>query len=288
VERAARRKLCDIRVARAHTFMRENYLYPAEVSAILGDYRYSISVTHRGILQVLNIEEAIKAVVAKKLSGAFVETGTFTGGASAYALRSLMRNEPGISRPYWGFDSFEGMPQPTVEDGDYAAQWIYGKRLVEVTPSQVAGNLTGSKVNLAQYDACLAHLHGTGYTKDDIHLVKGWFQDTLPSRVQAIGPIVILRMDGDFYESTKSVLEALYDSVVPGGFVLIDDYGGFEGCRRAVDEFLAVRNVSPHIHYVDHSIHFFMKPAVSMRQQATKDGAIFTEDDKRPSGGAKG
>jgi hypothetical protein len=67
-------------------------------------------------------------------------------------------------------------------------------------------------------------------------------------------------MDGDFYESTKVVFEELYDQVVPGGALIVDDYGSFEGCRKATEEFFAMRCIRPHLVYVDHGIRYFIKP----------------------------
>ena len=69
-------------------------------------------------------------------------------------------------------------------------------------------------------------------------MVKGWFQDTLPEYKGNVGKIALLRLDGDWYESTRCCLENLYGNVVAGGWVIADDYQ-LPGCRRAVDEFLA-------------------------------------------------
>jgi hypothetical protein len=75
-----------------------------------------------------------------------------------------------------------------------------------------------------------------------VQFVKGWFCDTLP--LAPIEQIAVLRMDGDLYASTRDVLINLYDKVSPGGYVIIDDYGSWSGCRQAVDEFRAERGIS--------------------------------------------
>lgn len=250
-----RRFLINRRVAEAEAFLREGNLYGDILPELIQDYRYSISVTHRGVLQVVNLEEVIQYVVQKGIKGAFVECGVYTGGASAFSLRSLMRNNDGGSRPYWGFDSFEGMPEPSTGDGSDAYVWMYGKPTLATS-----GKLVGSDVNLAQYDACLAYLKGTGYPEAQIHLIKGWFQDTVKQYSQKIGPISVLRIDGDLYESTKIPLEGLFDNVVSGGAIILDDYGGFVGSRKATDEFLQSRGIDPFIHYVERSVRFFIKP----------------------------
>ena len=232
------RTIVNRRVAKARRFLEYANMYPEAQNAILEDFRFSISRDYRGILQVLNIEECIRHI-AKDVLGAFVETGVFTGGASAFALKSMMRNA--TVREYWGFDSFEGMPKPTEHDGAYAKKWV---------------GADPSTVNASDYQLCLEYLRSSGYPEEKIHLIKGWFQDTLPLERERIGQIAILRMDGDFYESTKVVLEQLYEQVVPGGAVIIDDYGSFEGCRKAVDDFL---RGSKFIHYVEHGVRFFIK-----------------------------
>lgn len=137
--------------------------------------------------------------------------------------------------------------------------WITGKRLANIDRAEL-GALKGHEVNRANYDQCLDYLRQTGYPSQHIHLVKGWFQDTLKPTKEKIGAIALLRMDGDFYDSTKVVFEELYDQVVEGGVVIIDDYGSFEGCRRATEEFLALRRIKAHMVYVENSIRYFVKP----------------------------
>lgn len=257
LDRQIRARLADQRTRKAAAFMEVGGIYPGERAPILADYRYACTHTARGIGQSLNLESVIRDILARGIEGAFVETGTYTGGASAYAMRAFRRLGDS-TREFWGFDSFEGMPQPTQEDGDQGALWITGKPLSEL-PVDRPGRLEGSPVNATDYDQCLAFLQGTGYPSERIHLVKGWFQDTLPVHAAEIGPIAILRLDGDLYESTKVVLEQLFDSVVSGGVVIIDDYGTFEGCRRATDEFLRGRGLNPHLAYVDVGIRYFVR-----------------------------
>jgi O-methyltransferase len=79
----------------------------------------------------------------------------------------------------------------------------------------------------------------------------GWFQDTVPAAAEKIGPIALLRLDGDRYDSTKVCLESLYSNVRRGGIVVIDDYGQFEGCRRAVDEFTSKMPIPFMLHRID-------------------------------------
>lgn len=213
----------------------------------MADYAYSTKHTHRGIMQVVNLESVLCYVETTNIEGAFVETGTYTGGASAYALLALQRlRKHKAPREYWGFDSFEGMPTPSRNDGDHGSIWVAGKNMLEIDPAEL-GSLVGHDVNKAGHAKCLRYLQQTGYPQNQIHLVKGWFQDTLAPEKKKIGPIAVLRLDGDFYDSTKVVFDELYDQVVEQGVIIIDDYGSFQGCRRATEELFAARNIKAHL-----------------------------------------
>ena len=93
-----------------------------------------------------------------------------------------------------------------------------------------------------------------------MHTHQGWFQDTVPRDAAAVGPIALLRLDGDWYDSTKVCLEGLYPSVVKYGSIVVDDYGHFEGCRKAVDEFVADLGYPVMLHHVDYSGRYWIKP----------------------------
>lgn len=112
-------------------------------------------------------------------------------------------------------------------------------------------------------EICKELLEGKiNYPSEFIHYHKGWFQHTLPEIKNEIDQIAILRLDGDWYDSIKVCLENLYDKVVPGGLVVIDDYGYYEGCTKAVDEFLESRNVKTFLSYSKPGCRYFVKPVV--------------------------
>ncbi len=98
-----------------------------------------------------------------------------------------------------------------------------------------------------------------GYNKDYLHYHKGRFQVTLPNVINDISRIAILRLDGDLYASTKVCLEYLYNKVVPGGFVIIDDYGCYEGCKKAVDEFREKHGIKAFINHVNHDCRYWIR-----------------------------
>src|SRR5690606_10553053 len=144
-----------------------------------------------------------------------VECGVWRGGMSA-ALASIL----GPERTYHLFDSFEGLPAPKELDGEKAKSWSEGKE------------------SDSFYDNCRAEMDTAAEAMrlagaPNVHLVKGWFDQTLPN-FQPKEPIAILRLDGDWYESTMCCLTNLFDKVAPGGVIMIDDYYVWEGCTRAV------------------------------------------------------
>jgi hypothetical protein len=98
-----------------------------------------------------------------------------------------------------------------------------------------------------------------GYPDNLLNIHKGWFNDTVPLFANKLTPIAILRLDGDFYESTKLCLAHLYKNVVPGGFVIIDDYGSWQGCRVATNEFLQSLPQRPFLIRVNESCYYFIK-----------------------------
>lgn len=178
----------------------------------------------------------IESTEKSKVKGCFVECGVAKGGSAILMLLASLvatekTNANGLARTAWLFDSFEGLPEPTAEDGMLRnptskdkSSWDLAKGYCLGTQEEVE-NLLFEKFK---------------FSRDKVHLVKGWFQDTLPEYREKVGDIAVLRIDGDWYESTKCVLENLYGQVVDGGYVIIDDYA-LVGCRKAVDEFFAGR-----------------------------------------------
>jgi O-methyltransferase len=164
-------------------------------------------------------------VETQGVPGAFVECGTWRGGASfLMGLRAPQRR-------LWMFDSFEGLPPPAPIDGPAAQRWAH-----DVDGPDYYDNCR------ATVEEVKAHALRLGL-QDRVEIVKGWFEDTLPTAKERIGPVALLRLDADWYESVRTCLHTLFDLVVPGGFVVIDDYYDWDGCAIAVHEFLAERRL---------------------------------------------
>ncbi len=155
-------------------------------------------------------------------AGAFVKCGVARGGS--LALMSLVS---GGKRQVWGFDSFEGMPKLTEEDKNEGKEWV--------------GYQCSGPDGLKEAQRTFRRFSVGG---NWVKLVQGWFEGTLPKYVADIGPIAVLRLDNDWYKSTLFCLETLYASVSKNGFVIIDDYHTFVGCRDAVDQFRAKRGIT--------------------------------------------
>lgn len=150
------------------------------------------------------------------------------------ALRELQD-----SRTLWVFDTFEGIPPPTMDDPDHEIAKLY------------TGAFRG---DLEEVQALFQSLGILTQAK----LIKGLFQDTMPR--SEVGAIAVLHLDGDWYESVKVCLDHLYDRVSPGGVIQIDDYGHWEGARKAVDEFMQTREIRAPFRCLDYTGRQFVKP----------------------------
>ena len=191
------------------------------------------------------------------IPGCYVECGTWKGGASGLmALANLKHGQ--ARRQLHLFDSFQGLPEPDAEkDGAQAVAWsnkFGGGGEGKLKPIQGTYESVGTlAVNRDLMDRVV------GYDANYLHYHEGWFQDTVPRDAPALGPIAILRLDGDWYESTKVCLNQLYDQVVPGGFVIVDDYNGVEGCKRATDEFINQRHLKAFLSHLDGEGRYWIK-----------------------------
>ncbi len=196
-----------------------------------------------------DLYDIVRRVEREKIHGAMVECGVWRGGCAA--LMAVMTRH--TDRKTYLFDSFEGLPEPLEIDGP---------RAIKMAKGQKSGALRsiGTKAYASIEEVATTVYEHFGLEKSKVILHKGWFQHTLPVVRETIGPIAVLRLDADWYESTRVALENLYDNVVPNGYVVIDDYGHFEGCRKATDEFIAERELAVELRFSDYSCIYFRKP----------------------------
>ena len=168
-------------------------------------------------------------VAAANVPGAIVECGVWRGGSTQAAARTLIASGD-TGRDLYLFDTFEGMPAPTAEDED-----VFGRPAKPVFDRTRTG-ADRSAWCVADVEDVAANLARTGYDMNRVHLVKGKVEETLPDA--APERIALLRLDTDWYQSTKHELETLYPRLAPRGVLIVDDYGHWRGSRRAVDEYL--------------------------------------------------
>ena len=194
-----------------------------------------------------NAFNVVSLIEKNKIPGAIIECGVAQGGsASMMALSSrVLGNE---NRNFWFFDSYEGLPEPSAHDyvgtkaGNYVGVLAKGSCLGTI---EQVSDLIFNKLSLP---------------REKITLVKGWFQDTVPSYKDKIGRISILRLDGDWYESTKIPLENFYALISPGGCVIIDDYATCFGAKKATDEFIKQNSIDTNLYSDNRGGVWFVKP----------------------------
>ena len=179
-----------------------------------------------------NVRHAVETVLVESVPGDLIETGVWRGGVTIL-MRGILAAWEDPERRVWVADSFQGLPTPNVEE----------------YPDDDGHDLSGVSALMVSADEVRANFDRYGLLDDRVHFLEGWFADTLAAA--PIEQIAVLRLDGDLYESTMDALVALYDRVSPGGFVIVDDYGAWEPCRNAVEDFRADRNITDEIHEVD-------------------------------------
>lgn len=197
------------------------------------------------------------------IDGAFVECGVWKGGAvGLMALANLCHGAK--RRNLYLFDAFDDICEPDASlDGERANRDVAAlgcKTIASGSLSPIKG-VYDSLGGHGTIEECRSLLRDRiNYPEQNVIFVKGWFQNTLPVVAKQMEPIAILRLDGDWYASTKICLEHLCDRVVSGGFVIIDDYGHYEGCKRAVDEFLKDKGLKVFLNHVDYSARYWIAP----------------------------
>ena len=189
---------------------------------------------------------AIDCVCQKNISGDIVEIGVWKGGSMLAMLLALEKNNC-LDRTVHLYDTFEGMTPSTEADKDFKGRDANDLIKEDSFWSCVSG-LEEVKNNISQNSKYPSHL--INYHKGDI--CKTQF---IPDN------IAVLRLDTDWYESTKFELDNFYDKVCSGGMVIIDDYGHWKGCKQAVDEFIAKRGLFKiRLVEIDYTGVFFIKP----------------------------
>lgn len=195
---------------------------------------------------LISLAAIVRYLEKRNIEGDFIETGTWAGGSAALMAISSLQWGSG-QRHFHLFDSFEGLPQPR-KDKDFS-EWM--ERDWGVKEKDCEGRLVPTGALVAnQLTAEEAMFSVAKYPRHLVTFHAGWFQNTVPAAAQSVGPIALLRLDGDLYESTLICLRNLYPLVIKGGFVIIDDWG-LKGCRLACEQYFNDIGINPFVHFVD-------------------------------------
>jgi len=224
---------------------------------------YDLSELHRKILgkvepytmtspeRIAVLVDAVQHIETNHIEGDIVECGVWRGGSSM-AIAETLVTRGSSQRHLWLYDTFEGMSAPTEEDtshdGESAAEQLARTEKNEDRTVWCVSPLEDVRNNMAT----------TAYPADKITLVKGKVEDTIPQTIP--DSIALLRLDTDWYESTKHELEQLYPRLAKGGILIIDDYGFWQGARKAVDEYFAAHPPAPLLCRIDASARIGVKP----------------------------
>jgi O-methyltransferase len=198
-----------------------------------------VAHTMIGCKRLDNIHRCLDIIMQDQVPGDLMETGVWRGGAVIF-MKGYLAAYNIKDRVVWAADSFAGLPKPTaLQDAGYDFS-------AEVHP--ILAITLEEVINLFSKYSLL---------DDQVQFVKGWFNETLPH--VPVKELALLRLDGDLYESTRDALVNLYPKVVPGGFIIVDDYGDFEPCKAAVDEFRKEHDIREPIERVDWTGVFWRK-----------------------------
>ena len=188
--------------------------------------------------------EAVRYIAVSGIPGSIVECGVWRGGsmmAAALMLRELERADLNL----YLFDTFDGMPRPKAIDATFE-----GDPASDIFEALKTGD-DSSAYCRAQFQEVHDALVSTGYPPERISMIKGKVEETIPGN--APDSIALLRLDTDWYESTRHELEHLFPRLSPGGVLIIDDYGHWQGCKRAVDEYLGKNEVRIFLARIDYT-----------------------------------
>jgi O-methyltransferase len=203
---------------------------------------------------IVSLIRAVRYVVENKIPGALIECGVFMGGNIEVIIRTLQTL--GVAdRDIFLYDTFAGMPRPNTTDDVGLDNKL--KRIWDIHRTDADGD-AGSDWMRAGVDVVRQRIEPLGYPPERLHFVKGMVEDTIPAVVPPA--IALLRLDTDFYSSTRHELVHLYPRLASGGVLIIDDYGAMPGCRRAVDEYAAEHQLRWFLTRLDAHVRLLVKP----------------------------
>ena len=201
-------------------------------------------------IRIYNLLQALRYLKEKKIPGEYVECGVWKGG-NIMLLKKFLETEEVSQRKIYAYDTFEGMTNPDENDFEISNKNFATKLLKrdKNKKTNIWGvcSLEDVKKNILKHVIDL----------NNINFIKGPVENTLNEKKNIPEKISLLRLDTDWYQSTKKELEVLYEKVESGGVIIIDDYGHWGGSKKAVDEFFLNKFVW--MHYVDYACRLIVK-----------------------------
>jgi hypothetical protein len=221
------------------------------VAAAITHYQQSSAVAMVSLVRLNHLQDCIRDVIHDGVAGDFIETGVWRGGVTIF-MRALLHVLDVKDRTIWAADSFEGLPEPDPVKYPRESKAFKSAAMTKYYKHLAAG-LDEVKRNFAAY----------GMLDEQVKFLQGWFSDTLPTA--PVEKLALMRLDGDYYESTRDALVNLYDKLSVGGYVIIDDYGedSWTYCRKAVDEFREARGITDPLIQVDRPCWYWRKSVAS-------------------------
>ncbi len=192
--------------------------------------------------RVNTLIDAVRYVVANKIDGAMVECGVWKGG-STMAMMLALKKLGDENRDFFLYDTFTGMTSPTNVDVSFQ-----GVKAVKEF-SKRKKSVSASNWCFSSLDEVKRNTFSTDYNKDKIYFIQGKVEDTIPENIPQ--KIALLRLDTDWYESTKHELTYLFPLLQPRGVLIIDDYGYWLGAKKAVDEYISNNNICILLNRID-------------------------------------
>ncbi len=206
-------------------------------------------LTLTGTLRLESLLQSVEHCIARDIPGSFVECGVWKGGSVLAMILQLQ--ELGVTdRHIYLYDTFDGMTEPTEEDTSvYEAPALDTWQKASERGDTAWGRFFDEEVFCL--DGVRAVLEATGYPQEFIHIVQGKVEETIPETIP--DDVALLRLDTDWYASTRHELIHLYPRVPTGGVLIIDDYGHWDGARKAVDEYFLETGCPLLLHRIDYS-----------------------------------
>jgi len=180
----------------------------------------------------LSLYQAISYIYKSKIEGDLVECGVFMGGSSMMMALCMKSHQKDLhdKKKLWLYDTFAGMANVSKYDENILNQKAT-EELFNLKKRENSKDIWA----YSPLSYVKKNMENTGLNLNDIKYVIGLVEDTLEEKSPS--KISVLRLDTDFYESTKKELEILFPKLQVGGIIIVDDYGHWKGCKKAVDEY---------------------------------------------------